>query len=313
MIINLIFLAVGVICAWAGSELFVNGSVALSRRFRIPPAIIGATIAAFATSSPELAVSITSALDQKPDISFGDIMGSNVVNIAFILGLALLISPFKLGANRFKRDFLFALLVPVLLGLTALDGVVSRSDAVILVSVFTFWLILSIWEAIRHRRDTAREAPATHSSGTWLSVLFLLLGTGLLIAAGKSIVIGASKMAQAWGWSNFIIGTTIVAVATGTPEIATTIVARIKGHHELGLGTLLGSNIFNGLFIIPVASLIYPISVAAKEALVGAAFGIFTTLIIWPLVGKSLRRIRGAFLFIAYAVFVLVNLRIASH
>lgn len=293
-----LILAAGLVCAAIGGELFVRGIVGLARWARISAGIIGATFAAFATSSPELSVSITSALAQKPQIALGDALGSNVVNLALILGLALLIAPMHASRGSVRRDFPVALLVPVLLGVLGYDGLLSRFDGAILLAVFVAWLVSAVLEARRQRSAAgdvlgeSRHMPAIAAS---------LAGLVFLIASGRLIVTGATSIALAYGIDAFVIGATLVAVGTSAPELATAIVSKLRGHDEIGLGTLLGSNIFNGLFIIAVACMIHPIALSREDVGIGLVFGLLATIACLPGRSGNLTRERGLILLALYA------------
>jgi cation:H+ antiporter len=264
-------LILGIICAGIGGELFVRGAVGLARWSRISPGIIGATVAAFATSSPELSVSISSALAGKPQIALGDALGSNVVNVALILGAALAISGIQSPRAGVKRDFPVALLVPVITGVLFLDGELSRVDGVLMLCAFSAWLVATIIEA-RKQRSAAEEILGAQP--VWIAIACCVVGLLFLTGAGRFIVSGARGIAQHLGIGEFVIGATVVAVGTSVPELATAIVAKLRGHDEVGLGTILGSNIFNGLFVIALAATIHPIVVGWREVFVALVFGI---------------------------------------
>lgn len=304
---NYLAISLGVLCAGLGGELFVRGAVGIARWVRIPAGIIGVTIAAFATSSPELSVAATAALAGAPQISLGDALGSNVVNISLILALVLLISGIQTSAEMIKRDFSFALLTPVIIGLLAFDGQLSRMDGVILLIVFIGWLSTVVIGALGHRQASGEALAA---AGDGQAIFIGVIGIVLLIAAGRLIVIGAKGLAAVWGMDEFIVGATLVAVATGTPEIATTIVANWRGHHDLGLGNLLGSNIFNGLLIVAIAAIIAPITIVWNEVAVGLFFGILTTLIVFPFRGEVIGCKRGIFLLAVYGLYLVLILQI---
>ena len=293
-------LLLGVVCAGAGGELFVRGTVGVARWARISPGIVGATVAAFATSSPELSVSVSSALAGQPEIALGDALGSNVVNIALILGLALVISSMRTPPGSISRDFPVAVLAPVLTGLLFLDGELSRLDGVILLSVFLAWLVATVIE-VRKQRRAANDIPGEGRHG--LAVLSCAGGMALLVAAGYLIVSGAKGVAAAFGIDEFIVGATLVAVGTSTPELATTIVAKLRGHDDVGLGTLVGSNIFNNLFIVAVAAMIHPISVAWREVAVALGFGMMALVFCYPPRGGVIGRGRGWLLLTVYVAY----------
>lgn len=301
-----VLLLAGVVCAAIGGELFVRGVVGIARWARVSAGIIGATFAAFATSSPELSVSVTSALAETPQIALGDALGSNVVNLALILGLALLISPIHAPRGSLRRDFPVTLLVPLLLGVLAYDGVLTRVDGFVLLALFATWLVTVVLEA-RRQRSAAGQVLGEARHG--LALLSCLGGLVFLVASGKLIVLGAKGIALAHGMDAFIIGATLVAIGTSAPELATVIVAKLRGHDEVGLGTLLGSNIFNGLFIVAVAAIIYPIPIGLMEVSTGLIFGLLSTAAAFPDKQGHLGHGRGWMLLALYAVYLGLILR----
>ncbi|RYE75431.1 MAG: sodium:calcium antiporter, partial [Myxococcales bacterium] len=243
-ILSLVF---GLACAALGGELFVRGAVGLARWARIPAGIVGATVAAFATSSPELSVAVGSARAGTPQIALGDGLGSNVVNVGLILGLALLFGPIKGGEGSLRRDLPVALSAPVLTAVLLFDGTLSHNDGLILLAAFLLWLVLTVLDA-RKERSAATEVLS--DSPRWQAIAFSLVGLALLVLAGSLIVDGAKFVGSLLGWSTFVTGAILVSIGTSAPELATTIVSRFRGHDEIGLGTVLGSNVFNGLFIV---------------------------------------------------------------
>ncbi len=299
-------LILGVVCAGIGGELFVRGAVGLAHWARITPGIIGATVAAFATSSPELSVSINAALAGKPQIALGDALGSNVVNVALILGLALVISGIQSPRDSVKRDFPVALLIPIITGVLLLDGELSRFDGFLMLSMFLAWLVAAIVEA-RKQRSAAEEVLGEHRG--WLVVLSCVVGLAFLVAAGNFIVAGARGVAIVFSIDEFIIGTTIVAVGTSVPELATTVIAKLRGHDEVGLGTILGSNIFNGIFIVAVAAIIHPITVAWREVAITLVFGLVALVFTYPPRTGFIERRRGVLLLVLYAAYLAIILQ----
>lgn len=287
-------LIIGVLFAWLGADLFVRGSVNLSRWIGISTRIIGLTIAAFATSSPEFSVAVTASLSGNNAISLGDALGSNVVNIMLILGLALLIKPMSVKNKQITADYFWAAIAPVIIGILCWDGSISRWDGAILLLAFFVWLTTTIRIALKERASRQRI-----KISIWEAIFFLGAGIIFLILAGKLIVYGASNIALLLGVQPFIIGATIVAVATGTPEIATTLIARIKGQDDLSLGTILGSNIFNALFIIAIAAMIMPIQIKIHSIILPLVFGYLSIFLLLPK-KNILNRTRGVVLFTLY-------------
>ncbi len=294
-------LLIGVACAGLGGELFVRGAVGLASWARISPGIIGATVAGFATSSPEMSVAINAASSGKPQIALGDALGSNIVNVALILGLALTISGIQSPRGSVKRDFPVALLIPIITGVLFLDGQLSRFDGILMLGMFFAWLAAAVVEA-RQQRSAAEQVLGLPRR--WLVVLSCIAGLGLLVAAGNLVVTGARGIALAFGVDEFIVGATIVAVGTSVPELATTILAKIRGHDEVGLGTILGSNIFNGVLIIGVAATIHPITVPWREVAITLIFGLLAVAITYPPRIGFIERRRGVMLLVLYGAYL---------
>jgi len=298
---NLLLLISGVGIAALGGELFVRGVVGLAHWLRVSPGIIGATVAAFATSSPELSVAVNAATAGHPQIALGDALGSNVVNIALILGLTLFISAIQAPRDSLKRDFPVAMLVPLVTGVFALDGELSRLDGLLLMGMFFAWITTAAIEA-RKQRSVAEYVLGEQRRGFVL--LSCAAGLALLIAAGMLIVAGASGLASAFGVDEFLIGATIVAIGTSTPELATTVVAMLRGHSEISLGTVLGSNIFNGLMIIATAASIHPIEVDWQEMAVALVFGVAALGCVFPAQDGFIDRRRGGLLLTIYVLYL---------
>lgn len=294
-------LALGILCAAGGGELFVRGAVGLARWARVSAGLVAATVAAFATSSPELTVAVTSALAGVPTIALGDALGSNVVNIALILGVTAAIAPTATTPGSAKRDFPLALLGPIALALLLIDGELSRLDGLLLLGLFAAWLVAVVLSA-REQRQAAAENPQTNLG--WQIVTQCAVGLGLLIAAGWLIVGGARSIALAFGIDEFVVGATVVAVGTGAPELATTVIAKLRGHDEVSLGTVIGSNIFNGLLVVPLAALIAPFEVNPSRVGTALLFGVLAVALILPTRSGVLPRRRGAFLLVFYGIYV---------
>lgn len=306
MILSYAALLLGLACAGVGGELFVKGVVGLARAARISPGMVATVVAAFATSSPELTVAIQSALSQAPQISLGDALGSNVVNVALILGVSLVIAPIAGPRGTARQDLPVALLAPVLVGVLLFDGVLSRIDGAILLGLFVVWLGITIRE-IRAQRRTAATTPGGPAPGR--AFVESGVGLGLLVAAGHFIVSGTTGIARGYGLSEFAIGASIVAVGTSVPELATVVVSRLRGYGEIGLGTILGSNIYNTLFIIGVASSIAPIRLPLEATAAALIVGSIAVAVAYPSRSGTIGRWRGIVLLAAYVAYVWAILR----
>jgi len=304
-ITDLLALLAAIPASALGGASFLRGVLGVAAWLRLPKLLVATTLAAFATSSPEMAVSSLAALAGKPEIGLGDALGSNVVNVGLILGVALLFGALAARSDELRRDFVLALSVPILTLVLALDGTLSHADGALLLSLFVLWSALVVRQAIAHRRETTTDdGPPVSALRAWI---FLLVGLAALILAGRLFVTGASGIAVALGVHPYLIGVTIVAVGTSLPELVTVLLSRLRGHDDVGLGTLLGSNLFNGLAIVGVAATIHPIRAPLAEVATALAFGVLTVLLMLPRAGAISRR-RGIALLAAYAAFIFVTL-----
>lgn len=294
---DLVVLTIGLALAAGGGELFVRGVVGIAEAARIPAGIIGATVAAFATSSPEVSVAVSAAIDDRPQLSLGDALGSNVINLGLALGLVLVVGSIRVGKGTIRRDIAAALVIPLATVLLAADGYLGRPDALVLAAVFLTWLVTTVIAAKRER-SAAAEVLAEHSLS---AALFQgALGLVALVAAGRLIVAGAKGIGAELGLDAFVVGVVFVAVGTSVPEIATAVIARVRGHEEIGLGTVLGSNVFNGALIVPLVALIAPFEVDWSEIAISLVFGILVVLAVVPYPRPLLGRFRGALLLSLY-------------
>lgn len=294
--------------AGIGGELFLKGVLGISGWLRVPRLLVATTLAAFATSSPELTVSSVAALAGKPEIGLGDALGSNVVNIALIFGLALLFGPIRVGRRELGRDFALALGVPLLTLWFVRDGSISRGEGVALLLIFGLWIGLMI------RSGLAARAPAEFSADghPWRALVLGVAGLACLVIAGRLFVGGATGIATAFGVDAYVIGATVVAIGTSLPELVTVLLSRLRGHDDIGVGTLLGSNLFNGMAIVGTAATIHPISAPPAEVAVALGMGLLSLLLLIPGRDGVIGRSRGFILLAAYAVFVAATVAAGS-
>lgn len=295
-----------VVLAVVGGEAFLKSILGAAIHLRVPKRVVAVTLAAFATSSPELTVSSVAALAGQPQIGLGDALGSNVVNIALIFGLALLYGAVPTSRGDFGRDYYLALAVPVLTLVFAVDGQIARAEALLLIVAFAVWLAVTLRQALRER-----DAPAALDAGEMSAVRSLILGTaGLaaLIGAGRLFVGGATGIASAFAVDTNVVGVVLVAIGTSLPELVTVLLSRLRGHDDVGVGTLIGSNLFNGLAIVGVAGVIHPISAPLTEVALTLACGIAALLLLRPDRGGLIGRGRGVLLLMLYAGFVWLTL-----
>jgi cation:H+ antiporter len=301
---DIVWMVSGVALAAAGGEFFVRGSVGLAKWLRIPAGIVGATVAAFATSSPELSVSVLASLDGRPQIALGDAAGSNLVNLGVVLGFTVLLSPVVVRVADVRRELPIGIAAMGLLWVFAGDGDFSRVEAMAFLAVFVFWLLWVVRDARRDRVDI--EALTSSTRGR--TVLELVAGLALLVLAGRLVVTAAKGFGESLGWSEFVVGSLLVAVGTSTPEFVTALIAARRGHSDVGVGAVLGSNIFNTLFIVGIAGLIQPISGDVNGLEIAVVLGIIGTLLVVPNRSNTVGRARGVVLLALYGVFVVAVL-----
>lgn len=302
---DIFMLVAGIALAAGGGEYFVRGSVGLAKWLRIPPGIVGATVAAFATSSPETSVAILASLDGKPEIALGDAAGSTLVNLGVVLGLTIVISPVAVRFADVRRELPIGIAALGILWVLAGDGGFERWEAGVFLCVFVFWVAWVVRDARRDRIDIE----ALPSAGRGRTVVELVVGLVMLVAAGRLVVTAAKGFGETLGWSEFVVGSLLVAAGTSTPELVTAIVSARRGHSEVGVGAVLGSNIFNILFVVGIAGLIQPITGDIDGLSAAVVLGILGTLIVLPNRSGLVTRFRGVLLLGIYAVYVVAILR----
>ncbi|MDD3081655.1 MAG: calcium/sodium antiporter [Desulfobacterales bacterium] len=279
MIIAFLAVALGLALLVWSADRFVEGAASTARHFGMPPLLIGMVIVGFGTSTPEMLVSALAASQGTPGISLGNAYGSNITNIALILGLTALISPIAVHSQVLRKE------LPLLTAITALaawqlwDGEITRIDALALLGVFGGLMAWTVWQGTRKKADAMGSEMALElaiqAMPLRLSVFWLVVGLLLLVASSRILVWGAVKIAHGFGVSDMIIGLTVVAVGTSLPELASSISATRKGEHDIALGNVLGSNMFNTLVVVGIAGTIHPMSVGpevfSRDILVMAA------------------------------------------
>ncbi|GFM33838.1 calcium/sodium antiporter [Desulfovibrio subterraneus] len=253
-----------VLLVWS-ADRFVDGAASTARHFGMPPLLIGMVIVGFGTSVPEMLVSALSAMQGNPGLALGNAYGSNIANIALILGAAALISPIIVHSQVLRRE------LPLLLGISAVsilllwDGSLSRLDSAILLIMFACIMGWSIMQGMRARTDAFSKEMDVEMASSIMplkkSVMWLVVGLVLLILSSRMLVWGAVTIAQSLGVSDLIIGLTIVALGTSLPELASSVAAALKKEHDIALGNVLGSNLFNTLAVVGIAGSIHPLEV----------------------------------------------------
>ena len=313
-IFQLLILALGFVCLVKGADWFVDGAVGIATKFGIPQIVIGLTIVAMGTSAPEAAVSITAALQGSADITIGNVVGSNILNILIILGLSALIYPLKVEKTTIWVD------IPVMIGATILlfalgyDGTVSRLDAGILLIIFAAYLGFLFYLTKKNKSEekllTSSDIENENSEETEKklslpkALILTAIGLGLIILGSNFAVDAASAIARMVGLSERFIGLTIVALGTSLPELFTSVSASIKKNSDIAIGNIVGSNIFNILFIVGLSGLIIPVPFEAAfrfDTLV--ALGAAAMLFVFALPKKQLPKFTGLIMLLSYAVY----------
>ena len=249
---------------WSADK-FVDGAAATARYAGMPPLLIGMVIIGFGTSAPEMVVSALASMQGNPGLALGNADGSNITNIALILGLTALISPIAVSSQVVRKEIPILLGITLLTGALLIDGHLGRSDALILGGVFIGLLGWSIWTGIKGKGDALDEDVNVEIDSEAMplkkAIFWLIVGLVLLVGASRLLVWGAVTIAQAFGISDLVIGLTIVAVGTSLPELASSLMAIKKKEHDLALGNVLGSNLFNTLAVVGIAAGIAPLDV----------------------------------------------------
>ena len=265
MLLNLIFIIVGIVLVLWGADRLTEGSVAVAERMNIPQIVIGLTVVAMGTSMPEFCVSLISALKGTPDLAVGNVVGSNIFNSLFIVGITAAIAPMAILRATVMKDIPFALVASVILLMMCLDGRIGRIDAAVLFSLFMIFMFMTLKSAKINKQELEEENKLAEKAlksvpkmSPAMSVVWILAGLACLIGGSTLFVEGASKLATSLGVSEAVVGLTIVAGGTSLPELATSIVSARKGSSGIAIGNVLGSNVFNILGILGVTGLICP-------------------------------------------------------
>ncbi|MBW8040777.1 MAG: calcium/sodium antiporter [Planctomycetes bacterium] len=311
-----LFLAGGLIVLWKSADLLVAGAVGLAEHFGVSPLIIGLTVVAMGTSAPEVAASIAAALRGAGDIAVGNVYGSNIANLALVGGVAALIRPLRINKLTLRREIPAMLIVSLMLWPVLRDQSLSRPEGIGLLAVFAALILLTVYAA---RKDTKRLAtestginekmdPSLRANDMKKKVLFVIIGLAGLALGAELTVRGAVYIGKQVGLSDAVIGLTIIAIGTSLPELATCIVASIKAQHDISIGNLVGSNIFNTLLVTGTAGTIRPFEIVERLAagrdywimvVIGAAF---TALAV--ISRGVINRIAGSVLLFTYIIYL---------
>lgn len=321
-LITFLTLVGGLILLVVGAEFLVKGASSVAAILQVPPLIIGLTIVAYGTSAPEMSVSILSSLAGQGDIAVGNAVGSNICNILLVLGLSAVVTPLAVTRQVIRSDVPIMIGVSVLLFMFGLDGKLSRVDGSILFLGGIIYTLSLIYQSRRHPNNSGEDEFAdeysfsgTSSTVLWLkNIVFIFGGLGLLVLGSRWLVDSSVAIARALGVSELLIGLTIIALGTSLPELATSIVASIRGERDIAVGNVLGSNIFNILAVLGIAGIVSPQGVNVSETViqVDAPVAIAVAFACLPIFysGKRIDRWEGllfVFYYVAYIGYLVLD------
>ena len=311
ILLQVLILVAGFVLLIKGADWFVEGAAGIADKFSIPQIVIGLTIVAMGTSAPEAAVSITSSIGGSAGIAIGNVVGSNIMNILVILGITAAIFAVPVKENTLKIEIPFLALISILLPVLGLDGKVTFVDGIILWAAFIVYFIYLIVMA-KKGRSVVEEEEIDGSKPWWKLILFAIVGMGMVVVGSNLTVDSASEIARVFGIGDAIIGLTIVAFGTSLPELVTSVMAARKGSTDIAIGNIVGSNIFNYLFVIGTAALITTVDFASKF-FVDAVVAVAAVVVLFLCVVKSkkITRAGGVFMVLCYAgyfVYLVMNI-----
>ncbi len=300
ILLNVFLLLLGFVLLIKGADFFVDGSSSVARLMGVPAFVIGLTIVAMGTSAPEAAVSISAGIQGSNQLAISNVVGSNIFNLLVVAGSCAVIKPYKIEKVMLKRDFPINVIISfVLLGLMVIGNVLGYINGILLligIISYVLWVVLS---AIKNKQLQAEDDIKKLSP--FMSVIYIVGGLAAIIGGGQLVVKNATSIAYAFGWSETFVGLTIVAIGTSLPELVTSIVAARKGESGLALGNVIGSNIFNILFILGLSSVVRPIAID-MDAIINVCFMIGVTAIIYVycLIKKGIGRVFGGLCVLGY-------------
>ena len=304
ILLQLLLLVVGFVMLVKGADWFVEGASKIADKFGIPQLVIGLTIVAMGTSLPEAAVSISAALKGSAEITIGNVVGSNILNVLIILGLTSVVRTVAVQVSTIKYEIPFTILVTILLAVLGLtDNAVGRFDGAILWVFFIAYMVYLLKMA-KNGAPMEDVAEAEENEPIWKMLLMVVVGAVLIVAGSNVTVDAATALAQIFGMSERLIGLTIVALGTSLPELVTSVTAAIKGKADIAVGNIVGSNIFNILFVVGTSALITPVVYSANfliDSIIAVAAMIL--LLLCVVRKKQLARPAGIVMLVGYAAY----------
>lgn len=305
----------GLVLLVLGGEALLRGAVGMATLLKLTPAIIGLTVVAAGTSIPELAVSALAAMGNKADIAVGNVVGSNILNITLIIGLCAVFVPIPIVGNTIKLEYPVLAVVTLLCFVLMHDGVISRLDAILLITIyfaFTAYLVslvrkqVTAAEAAQLSQEVEELVSNEKKPVWWKAILLVLIGSALLAGGAQATVTGAVELAKLMGWSERLIGLTIVSIGTSLPEVVASVISLYRGRSDVSVGNVIGSNLFNILMILGISGLFSPLPV--QEAIIhsDSYWMLGVTLLLFPIIftGRRISQLEGGILMGAYGVYL---------
>lgn len=313
VILSVLLVVLGFILLIKGADMFVDGASKVAQKLKVPLIVIGLTIVAFGTSAPEAAISITSACKNEAGIAVGNVIGSNIMNILVILGISALFAAVPVKKTTFKYEIPFTVIITVVLLLLGLDGEITFFDAIILLIFFAAFFAYLIMLSKKGDSSSDEVEPLTEKDTVPKMILFIILGLIAIVLGSDFTVTGASEIAALLNVDSRIIGLTIVAFGTSLPELVTSVTAAKKGCTDIAIGNIIGSNIFNILFVVGLSGLVSPSPIAFRsDFIIDGIIAIVSVVLLFVLVAKNKKLGKGSGIimlscYAAYFVYLLLQ------
>ncbi len=308
MVLSILLLIIGMVLLIKGADFFVDGSSRIAKAMKISPLIIGLTLVSIGTSLPELSVSVNSAIQGKNDMSFGNVIGSNIFNVLVVVGFSALFTPMIVQKSMYKYDIPILIGIYVLLSLFAFvitPNILQLWESIIIFALFIAYIVFLIVRSKKEKSEQEEVQEDTKKRKWYVNVIFVIVGLAGIVLGGELVVNSASDIALELGMSELLVGLTIVSIGTSLPELVTSIVAAKKGENDIAVGNAIGSCIFNVLLILGLSSIIRPIGIA-WSSMVDVIIMLLSAVLVFIFAFKSYKitRLKGSIMLVIYAIYL---------